>query len=131
MKLLTFEVQRESGFRLNLIDLILITLLIGVSYALYAFLPDVSLYGIPLYVGISFFCFCNIFRIGNRLEPFWYIPFFITAAYCIYTFDMQLFWSLVLFILEPWKWVLIIYHIIRRPYHGLGFQWVENIKQGN
>jgi hypothetical protein len=130
VNLLTFNVQRKPGFRLNLTDLILVVLLLGISFALYKLIPDMSLYGIPLYVGFSFFCFCNIFRIGNKLEPFWYVPFFLVAAFCIYTFNMPLFWSLVLFILEPWKWALIIYHVIRRPYHGIAYEWVDKKKQG-
>ncbi len=128
MKWQIFSVQRQPGFRLNLTDIILIGFLIGLSYFIYSILPENSLYGVPIYFGISFFCFCNIFRIGNKLEPFWYIPFFLLAAYCIYYFDMKLFWNLVIFFLEPWKWILIIYHILRRPYHGVGYQWINKLK---
>ncbi len=126
-----FKVKRTPGFRLNLTDIIFITVLCGLAYFLFEVSPEVSLYGIPLYLGVSFFCFCNIFRIGNKLEPFWYIPFFLIAVYCLYSFDFKLFWNWVIFLLEPWKWILIIYHIYRRPYYGIGFEWVNRMKNTN
>ncbi len=123
-----FRIKRTPGFRLNLTDIIFIMVLSGLSYLLYEFTPDMSLYGVPLYLGISFFCFCNIFRIGNKLEPFWYIPFLLIAVYCLYYFDFELFWNLVIYFLEPWKWCLITYHIVYHPYQGIGFEWINRMK---
>ena len=122
MKWLTFKIQREPGFRFNLIDISFIVLLCALSALIFNQLPDKSLFWIPLYLGLSFFLFCNVFRIGNRLEPFWYIPFTIVTGISLYTFDMPLFWWLVLLFLEPLKWVLIIYHIKKRPYAGIYYR---------
>jgi len=118
VKWLTFEIQRTPGFRFNLIDILLIGFLLTLALALFFMLSDSSIYWVPPYLGLSFFIFCNIFRIGNRLEPWWYVPFFGIAIYCLLTQDLVLFWWLVLFVLEPLKWGLIIYHVLRRPYHG-------------
>ena len=38
-------------------------------------MPDSNMYWLPPYVGLSFFLFCNVFRIGSRMEIFWYMPF--------------------------------------------------------
>lgn len=123
-----FHVKRSPGFRLNLTDVIFIIVLCGLSYFLFYTIPEETLYGIPIYLGASFFCFCNVFRIGNKLEPFWYIPFLITSVYCLYSFNFKLFWSLTVFVLEPLKWLLIVYHIFCRPYYGVGYQWINRLK---
>jgi len=97
---------------------LLIMFLLSLAFALFMLLPGSSIYWVPPYMGLSFFLLCNIFRIGNRLEPWWYVPFFATAIYCLLVQDIVLFWWLVLLILEPLKWGLIVYHILRRHYHG-------------
>lgn len=114
------KIKRTPGFRLNGIDLIFIGLMCCLSYALHYLLPESSIFGIPLYLVFSFFLFCNVFRIGNRMEPFWYIPFFILTAYSLNSFDMIFFWNCVIYIFEPLKWSLIIYRIWKGPYLGIG-----------
>ena len=122
MKWLTFKIQRDPGFRFNLIDISFIIMLCALSALIFNQLPDKSLFWAPLYLGLSFFLFCNVFRIGNRQESFWYIPFTIVTGISLYTFNMQFFWWLVLLFLEPLKWVLIIYHIKKRPYVGIFYR---------
>ena len=116
MRWLTFEIQREPGFRLNLLDLILISVLIAASAAWYAVFPDQYLYLLPLYVGGSFFLFCNVFRIGNRLEVPWYVTF---VAFTVYGFAQPTFpWLPLLVVCEVLKWFLIAYRICKGPYVG-------------
>ncbi|MEW6264220.1 MAG: hypothetical protein AB1641_14215 [Thermodesulfobacteriota bacterium] len=117
MKWLTFEIQRAPGFRFNLIDLGLITGLAGLSLLLYRLLPEETFFLIPLYVGFSFFLFCNVFRIGNALERVWYVVFILLAAYGLHRPDRL--WPLVLLVCEPLKASLILYRIIRGPYVGV------------
>jgi len=117
----TFKIQREAGFRFNLIDLCLILFLILASWLLYSIGQGGYLYLLPLYVGLSFFLFCNVFRIGNRIEPLWYIPF----AICVVLLNKQpitLWWVILL---EPIKIGLIIYAIRREDYHGVKIDRVE------
>jgi hypothetical protein len=116
MKWLTFSVQREPGFRINLTDLLLITALVTASIGWHAHFPEQHLYLLPLYVGGSFFLFCNVFRVGNRVEPPWYIAFVLLV---LYGFSQPEFpWLLVLAVCEPLKWGLIAYRIRRGPYVG-------------
>ena len=130
MNWLTFKIQQEPGFRFNLADFGFIVFLCALSALLLNQLPDKSLFWIPLYLGLSFFLFCNVFRIGNRLEPFWYIPFTIVAAACLYTLNLPLFWWLVLLFLEPLKWALIIYRIKAGQYRGVFYQnWTDPVSQ--
>ncbi len=87
MKWLTFKVQRTPGFRFNLTDLGLILVLFAIATILYILLPESSIFWMPLYFGLSFFLFCNVFRIGNMLEPI--------------------------------RWLLILYRIRKGPYVGV------------
>ena len=115
MKWFTFDVQKEPGFRFNLTDMLLILCLILIS-CLFYWLSPIYYYLLPLYVGFSFFLFCNVFRIGNNLERIWYIPFIMIT---ILTFNRpDLYWKLILLICEPLKIGLILYRIIKGPYRG-------------
>ncbi len=123
MKWLTFDIQRSPGFRLNLIDIGFILFLCGLAVMAYQWLPGSSMFWLPLYLGLSFFLFCNVFRIGNRMEIFWYIPFILVAGYSVFTMNMNHFWLLTLFVLEPVKWALIGFTIKKSSYHGAGFHY--------
>lgn len=123
MKWRTFEVQREPGFRLNLIDLIFIALLTVFSGVLYLVAMPALLVALVPYLGLSFFLFCNVFRIGNRLEPWWYIPFALFALGGIGVQQLEWMWWGILGVLEPWKWWLIGYRIRQADYVGLGYAW--------
>lgn len=122
------QLKTGPGFRVNLTDILFLSLLALFSYFIYVALPGMSLFGIPIYLGFTFFLFCNVFRIGNKLESLWYLPFTFIAVYYFKQFDFEIFWNLVLLILEPWKWVLIVYHIIKRRYCGIGYLWVNELK---
>jgi hypothetical protein len=116
MMFLTFRVQKEPGFRLNLTDLLLLALLAILSFAIYSYTTDRYIYLLPLYVGFSFFLFCNVFRIGNRIEPIWYIPFTLTVIWGLNS--LESFWAVVLLICEPLRWALILFRILKGPYRG-------------
>ncbi len=130
MKWLTFRVQKAPGFRFNLTDLGLLLILLAVAAALYWYVPGRSLFAIPLYVGLSFFLFCNVFRIGNKLEPIWYVPFSVLAVYGVCTLDLRLFWLLLLCVIEPLKWGLITYRIVKGPYWGVFYEKVGRLPDG-
>ena len=117
MKWLTFKIQKEPGFRFNMIDLILISFLILISVITYRLLPGTGYYFLPLYIGLTFFLFCNIFRIGNKLEIFWYVPFVIITILFFHRPDI--YWKVLLPVCETLKVVLIVYRIIKGPYEGV------------
>lgn len=111
-----YKSRHEPGFRLNMVD---IAMLVSVSliswYAGQAF-ADHYLHLIPLYVGLSFFFFCNIVRIGNHLEPFWYVPFVLLTLYGLTR--PEIYWLLVLGVCEPIRVALVIYRIRQGNYKG-------------
>ena len=117
MKWLTFDTQEEPGFRFNLVDLFLILFLLLVSYLFYVISPFSFYYLVPVYVGFTFFLFCNVFRIGNNLERVWYVPFILITILSFKRPDI--YWKLVLGICEPLKIGLILYRILRGPYWGI------------
>jgi hypothetical protein len=122
MNILTFRIKRSPGFRLNLTDLILIGILIGLSVFIHGITTDYYYYLLPIYLGVTFFLFCNIFRVGNRVEPWWYITFLIITVTTVH--EPELYWPLMLGICVPLQVLLIIYRIWRGPYLGVGYQWV-------
>ncbi len=107
------------GLRLSVLDCIVIGLLCLMAWLIQRAIPDQTLYLLPIYLGLTFFLFCNVFRIGNRLEAIWYIPFTIAAAYAVYSAQMGLLWSLVWWLFEPLKWLLVAYRVVKGPYVGV------------
>ena len=80
------KVKKEVGFRINLVDIIFITLLTSVSYYLYTILgSSENLYFLPLYVGFTFFLFCNVFRLRTKDELMWTL-FFLLSSFVTYNF---------------------------------------------
>ena len=128
MKWLTFEVQRRPGFRFNLTDLLLIAILLGLSIFIFELYPYDYYYWLPVYIGGSFFLFCNVFRIGNKLEPYWYITFVaITLALIRHP---ELYWPIMLGVCEPLKLGLIVYRVKQANYVGI-FSRAENLRLDN
>ena len=118
MKWLTFEIQRTPGFRLNLTDILFIVIILFISIALKHVMPTSSMCYIPIYVGLTFFMFCNIFRIGRIQELIWYAPFIITSVVCLHYMRLDIFWIAVAIVFEPLKFILIIYTIKNGTYIG-------------
>lgn len=124
MKWRTFEVQRdEPGFRLNLTDLLFIVLLLGISITLHRMAMPFTITGLVLYLGLSFFLFCNVFRIGNRLEAWWYPLFVVAAGWGLGWQQLESMWWIILTVLEPLKWLLITAKIRSGDYVGAGYRW--------
>jgi len=117
MKWVTFKTQLEPGFRINLNDLIVLLILTILSYVIYSMTEEGCIFLLPLYIGFTFFLFCNVFRIGNRLEAFWYVPFTLVTAFGFYHPDYL--WTMILWICEPIKIILILYRVIKGPYVGV------------
>ncbi len=120
MKWLTFKVQKEPGFRLNLTDLLLLALLALVSMGVYLAVPGTGLHYIPLYVGVTFFLFCNVFRLRQRLEAVWFVPFTLYAALALARMEID--WAITLSVFVPLKAALIIFQIYRGPYRGVLYE---------
>ena len=119
MKWLTFKVASKPGFRFNIPDIIFIFIIFGISFLVYSYLGDYGkLYFIPIYVGFTFFLFCNVFRLTNKLEAIWHIPFTLILIYSLY-FSIDMLWILILYISIPIKIALIVYRIRSDEYIGI------------
>ncbi len=130
MKWLTFKIRKEPGFRLNLIDVIFIAMLCGLGVLLHRLGVALALTALPLYLGLSFFLFCNVFRIGNYLERFWYLPFTVVAICGLYYREYEMMWWTLLLVLEPLKWLLIAYRIKSSGYVGAGYRLLNGRGSG-
>lgn len=129
MKWLTFKIRREPGFRFNLIDLIAILCAGAVSLIAYEPFRAHGLFLVPLYLIVSFFLFCNVFRIGNKLEAFWYLTF--TTIFLLVHDQPKIYWHLTLGICEPLKAGLILFRIRRGPYRGAFYKQLSRYLAGS
>ena len=120
MNIRIFDVQKEKGFRINLVDMLFIALLIGSSVYIYTQLGNLGYYFLlPLYVGFSFFLFCNVFRLKTRDEMIWTFLFLTIVSitfehfpnsWVIYTIGAS-------FVIQA---VLIVFHVGSEGYRGVG-----------
>jgi len=117
MRLRRFRAAHEPGFRLSLVDLIVLAGLCALSAWMRHIVPDHGVWLLPVYVGGSFFLFCNVFRVGNRVEAFWYVPFVVCVAVGL-LFPGRLWW-IVLSVCEPVRVAVIAYRIVKGPYVGV------------
>lgn len=69
-----------------------------------------------------------MFRVGNRIEPLWYIPFGIAMMYSVYRMEVD--WTLLLLIFVPLQIALILYRVIRGPYLGILYEKVGKYDRG-
>jgi len=115
-----FKVQKEKGFRINLVDIVFILLLIGFSIFIYTYLGDLGYYFLlPLYVGFSFFLFCNVFRLRTKDEMIWTFLFLMIVGITFYFFPNN--WVMYTisssFVIQT---VLIVLDIGSEGYRGVG-----------
>ena len=122
MKFLTFNVQKEPGFRFNLTDLIFIVLL-GLSSILihYFFGTYYTLYLVPLYIGFTFFVFCNVFRVETRMELIWIVSFLLITMITYYLFEQK--WFVMATLLSSLlQAIQILFHIRTEAYKGIFYK---------
>ncbi len=88
MKFQIFKVQKERGFRINLLDILFILLLIGASVSIYLYIGDLGHYFLlPLYIGFTFFLFCNVFRLKTKDELLWTLFFMLSTMITMKYFE--------------------------------------------
>ena len=120
MNIRVFDVQKEKGFRINVLDMIFIALLIGSSVAIYSYIGALGYYFLlPLYVGFTFFLFCNVFRLRTRDEMIWTFLFLTIVGITFEHFPNS--WVLYTigasFCIQV---VLIVFHVGSEGYRGVG-----------
>lgn len=122
-----YKIRREPGFRLNMIDIMVLSIIGLLSWLAREPFSAHYLYLIPIYVGSSFFLFCNVFRIGNRLEPLWYIPFMVLTLYGLIQ-QPEAYWLLVLGVCEPLRVGLIVYRVRQGHYVGAFYRQLAALR---
>jgi hypothetical protein len=123
MKLLAFKAEKAPGFRLSVSDL-----LIGGGAVLTSWgtscLPQVDvLWPLPVHVFATFFCFCNIFRIGTRQEIFWSAT--AVSAFGVAAFAEMEPYPFALAITVPTALIAVIWSARRGLYNGIGHRAVH------
>lgn len=119
MKFLTFDVQKEPGFRFNLTDLIFLILLGLSSVLIHHFYGTFySLYLLPLYIGFTFFLFCNVFRVGRSLELIWIVSFLLITVISHYFFEQKWFGMSAL-TSSLFQAIQVLIHIRTESYKGI------------
>ena len=83
MRFPLFKAQKEPGFRLSLGDVFLGAALGGLSWVLSS-VPDLApIWPLPVHVFLTYFCFCNVFRIGLKQEVCWMAVAVAAFAACL------------------------------------------------
>ena len=119
MKFQIFKVQKEKGFRINLVDIVFIMLLIGASMFIYKEIGYLdNIYLLPLYVGFTFFLFCNVFRLTTKYELIWTVVFAIVTAISLHFFSEN--WVLITIGISSFvQFVEIVLHVRSDDYRGV------------
>jgi len=115
-----FKVQKEKGFRINVVDVLFILLLIASSVSIYTYLGDLGYYFLlPLYVGFSFFLFCNVFRLRTKDEMIWTFLFLtiVGITFNLFPNNWVLYTISSSFIIQA---ILIVLHVGSEGYRGVG-----------
>jgi hypothetical protein len=124
MKWLTFKQRLEPGLLINLMDILLLCLVSSISFIIYIIIPEPRIFFLPLYIGMTFFLFCTVFRVTWYDEVFWYLPFMIIMPYAVIKIDN--FWIFILCIFEPVRATIIVHRMIKGPYVGIFYELIGN-----
>ena len=114
-----FKVQKEAGFRINLVDILFIMLLIGASIFIHKEIGYLdNIYLLSLYVGFTFFLFCNVFRLTTKYELIWTLIFALVTAISFHFFYEN--WVLLTIGVSSFvQLVEIVLHLRSDAYRGV------------
>ena len=88
-------------------DYLIYLLVLGAALGLYLLMPETFYFLVPLYIGVTFYLFCNVFRVGNAPEALWYTVF---IAVSLLTFTSPyLYLFLILVVCVPLQVGIIIW----------------------
>jgi len=113
-------IQKEKGFRISIVDVVFILLLIASSVFIYTYLGDLGYYFLlPLYVGFSFFLFCNVFRLRTKDEMIWTFLFLtiVGVTFNLFPNNWVIFTISSSFLIQA---ILIVLHVGSEGYRGVG-----------
>ncbi len=67
--------HKRQGLKRLVPDYLIYMIIIGAALGLNKLMPGTFYFLVPLYIGITFYLFCNVFRVGNAPEALWYTVF--------------------------------------------------------
>lgn len=109
--------KNGPGFRCSRLDLPVIVISILVAFLAYSWIGQWALV-LPVVLG-HFFLFCNVFRIGNRLEYVWAGIFLVNVS--VWTFLDDLDWLRIMIWQSPVTLLILFIAVRRSNYHGVGY----------
>jgi hypothetical protein len=104
-------------------DILLLLLVSVASCIIYRIVPEPRIFILPLYIGVTFFLFCTVFRVTWYDEIFWYLPFVIVMPYAVV--NIESFWLFILAIFEPLRAAIVIYRMKKGPYVGAFYKKIN------
>lgn len=105
----------SAGFRINTIDVMVITAALLAVLLTYSKMCEVAFFS--GYTVLHFFLFCNVFRIGRKSELFWSFVFVIMTS-CTILLDVPS-WMVTIASTFSITVVVIILELRKPSYHGI------------
>ena len=109
--------RRRAGFRLSVLDAIVLALCSPATWLLWYVLGELALL-CPVVLG-HFFLFCNVFRVHRNREMIWGVSF--VAVVCLLTWLGVYSWWRVCLFQSPVTLGVIMTAILSNNYRGLGW----------
>lgn len=111
---------RTYGFRLSLVDSIVLAVTIIASLLLWKFTNGLSCMG--LLVVLHFFLFCNVFRVPRIPELIWGLAYLILSAALLYFEQFTPLWNAITIL--PVTLLVLLWSLRLPTYHGIfAKQW--------
>ena len=86
------------------------------AFGLHLLMPGTLYFLVPLYIGMTFYIFCNVFRVGNAPEAVWYTVFIAVTLFAFHR--PRLYLLLILLLCVPLQAGIIIWRQRRRKAMG-------------
>jgi hypothetical protein len=106
------DIKSRKGLRIIVPNYLPLGFIGLASVAMFYYLPGTYYFLIPLYIGLTFYLFCNIIRVGNFQELIWYSVFI--AITVLFLHDPRLYITLVLGVCVPIQAGIILWRLRKR-----------------
>jgi len=117
----------RAGFRFSCWDSIAIAVCLLATWGLWSWIGILAMV-FPV-VLFHFFLFCNVFRIPRNAELVWAAAFIAKFAFWQFKYIGDLSWLLVLWRQLPITIAVLLYGILRKDYHGIGYSLLPWVKK--
>ena len=112
------KVRKEPGFRFSIADACFIFTGILATILLWYYCRSI-MFLCPMVI-CHFFLFCNVFRIGQKLEYIWSIIFVVNVLFWLNMAALE--WYNIILTQSAITLTVIVIAIFRDDYHGVGYK---------